>query len=72
MVRMQVPSPSPKTTYPTRREVIVVAGIHNRDQYDKALDAVKRNVATEAQKDAVAREARQAGPRGNAAREALK
>lgn len=43
-----------------------------REEYDKARDAVKRGVASERQKDLVAREASQAGSRGNAARSAMR
>ena len=45
--------------------------VPNKDEYDRAVDAVQRGVATQRQKDLAARQAKQAGSRGNDARAAL-
>lgn len=41
------------------------------EAYDRARTAVEQGVATQDQKDMVGKEARQAGSRGNAARDTL-
>ena len=61
-----------ETDSPARLYIEDVIFVPGTEAYNKAREAVQRGVATELQKDLVAKEAKQTGSRGKAAQDALK